>query len=1018
MKKLLCLIFALTSTISWSQNNEFRATWVVTWEYINSTSTVEENKARIIQILEEHKRANMNAVLWQVRQSGTAYYQSSYEPWGSYAGNIYPGFDPLAFVIEEAHKRGMEVHAWFNTFMISSNAAGRVTAKHPNWICTNAEGSAMTKYFALSPGIDSVRKYTLDVAMEIVNNYDIDGLHLDYVRWNEYDATDMASKSEEMFPLDGMISEERLNRLKSTKAESTRYIFDRYHPNSAGVPAGYPSWGDWRRAGVTELVKMVHDSIMLVKPYVRLSTAALGKYKTGGETGWNGYYIVFQDAALWFNSGYIDQLTPMHYHWTTGTALLNAIESDWEPAIQQGIADKRLYTVGPASYILDEYNVWNNHNDIVSKCRTKSWLDGFQFFSYASWRDRNYWDEAGNTFFNRKTRIRPVLSMTPPSQPSLAIAKVDSVHYTLTVTPSSPDNCWYIIYRSEDATFDSDADEIIFTTFGKTTFSATDQYNGLQSFNGKYSYFATAFNRYWNESSPSNAVLTDPIPSFAPVVTKTVPAENGIIPINGSIYFEFSKEMDTLSFIPAFSIQPAVNFSVRWSSDKKSARVTFTGNLAYDTPYTIVLSSGLKDSNGKALDGNADGTPGDDFTLHFRTAKRDSKGPVMVQSTVSNNETGVDVASVFSFAFNEVILESSLTASCISLKNSRSESVPFSYNLYRTPDFRGVISVQPDADLTSSEKYTLSIDGTITDTLGNAAGNNLSFAFTTSSNYYTVKKQIDDFSSISGWQTPSFSGSTVGLISAESSFTINTLYGLPASAPFNSGELIYSWDPNASTFLIREYLTSTAAPALVEFDTTYSLQTYIFGDSSNIRFRFCIDENIGSAWTDHEVSQWRTVNWRGWKLVEWDLSDPNSVGSWISPNNQLLGTSFRTDSYQFTRENLSELKGNLFFDNYRAVKKVRKTTGITDNPDKPGSIIKCYPNPFKQTSILQVDIIEEDQYTVTVYDINGQITGTLLNENLSAGTYYVSFGDSYKPGIYLIEIRSAKERKSIRCIKY
>jgi uncharacterized lipoprotein YddW (UPF0748 family) len=1007
----------LISVAGWSQNTEFRATWVVTWEYINSTSSVAENKARIINILEEHKRANMNAVMWQVRQSGTAYYHSSYEPWGPYAGGAYPGFDPLAFVIEEAHKRGMEVHAWFNTFMISSNAEGRITAKHPNWICTNQDGSAMSKYYALSPGIDSVRKYTLNVAMEIVNNYDIDGLHLDYIRWNEYDATDMTSKSAEEFPLDGMISEERLIRLKSSTTASTRFIFDKYHPYSGGVPAGYSTWEDWRRAGVTEMVKMVHDSIQLIKPHVRLSTAVLGKYKTGGDSGWNGYYIVFQDGALWFNQGYVDQLTPMHYHWTTGTAFLSAIESDWEPSIQPGIIAKRLYSAGPASYILDENDRWNNHADIVTKCRTKSWIDGFQFFSYASWHSRDYWDEAGNTFFKRMTRIRPALLKTPPPSPLMAISKKDSMNYEFTVTPSTSDNCWYVIYRSEDETLDTDSDKIIYTTFGKAPFTASDNFDGLQSFNGKYSYFASAFNRYWNESLPSNSVKTDSIPSFAPVVISTIPTDNGLLAVNRPIYFEFSKEMDTISFSPALDIQPIVNFSVKWSSDKKTACVNFASLLSYDTPYTVVLSHDLKDSNGKELDGNGDGQSGDNFTFHFRTLKRDSEGPVLIQSTVSNNENGVDVASVFSFTFNEIVLSGSLASSGILLKNNTGSDVAFRYTLYETADSKSVITVQPTDTLHHSSKYTLTIAGSVSDTIGNTAGGDMSFTFNTSAYYYTSSKLIDEFNEISGWQSPSYSGSTVGLVNAESSFGINTLYGLPASLTASSARLIYSWDPSATIYLIREYLTPSSAPALIEFDTTWSLQTYIFGDSSNVKIRFCIDENSGTAWTDHEVSQWETIDWRGWKLVEWKLSDANSIGSWISSDNKLLGTSYRTDSYQFTRDNQSAYTGTIYFDNYRVVKKVRRTTDIKDIKDQGTGIIKCYPNPFAQRTMLSLTINKDDRYTLTVYNISGQVTEKLRQEYFSAGTYYVSFGENYKPGVYLIELRSETERQSIRCIK-
>ena len=132
-----------------------------------------------------------------MRQSGTAYYDSDYEPWGYYAGYSDPGYDPLQYVIEQAHIRGIEVHAWFNVFSAASTAAGTPAAEHPDWVCRDGNGNPMTSHRALSPGLAAVREYTMDVAMEIVNNYDIDGIHLDYIRWNEFDTGDMALLQEE-----------------------------------------------------------------------------------------------------------------------------------------------------------------------------------------------------------------------------------------------------------------------------------------------------------------------------------------------------------------------------------------------------------------------------------------------------------------------------------------------------------------------------------------------------------------------------------------------------------------------------------------------------------------------------------------------------------------------------------------------------------------------------------------------------------------------------------------------------
>jgi uncharacterized lipoprotein YddW (UPF0748 family) len=181
MKTMIIFLALLFSSIAFAQNNqEFRSTWVITWEHINRFENAEQNKARVREILDNHKKANMNAVLWQARQSGTSYYNSSYEPWGYYAGGTNPGYDPLGYAVEEAHKRGLELHAWFNVFHVSSTVSGTIASEHPEWICTNEDGQFMTSYRCSSPGIEAVRDYTINVAMEIVRNYDIDGLALGF----------------------------------------------------------------------------------------------------------------------------------------------------------------------------------------------------------------------------------------------------------------------------------------------------------------------------------------------------------------------------------------------------------------------------------------------------------------------------------------------------------------------------------------------------------------------------------------------------------------------------------------------------------------------------------------------------------------------------------------------------------------------------------------------------------------------------------------------------------------------
>ena len=514
--KLILLLFSLIGYLQANpENEEFRATWVITWNHIDRNKNTAENISHLQQIINDHKTANMNAIIFQVRQSGTAYYSSAYEPWGYYAGYQDPGYDPLTKAIELAHEKGMEVHAWFNVFQTSSTRPGSPAYEHPEWICRDQNGTAMSSYRSLSPGLPAVREYTIKIAMEIVNNYDIDGLHLDYVRWNEHTNSIRQSldAESEIAGLDGMISEEILSQL--TQNPSGRYLYDYLHPYSGGIPSGYSSWEDWWRWSVTEFVSSLHDSIQRVKPHVRLSAAVLGKYNW---SGWQGYGTVFQDGALWFNEGYLDHLMPMHYHWTTVSGFTGMLSGDcpecWVSFIQDGIESGRSFTVGPGSYILADNNLWNNHSSIIGGCRSLDWVDGFQFFSYATWDDNNYFVPAGEPFFRNlsKIKLNPITTYAPPSSPTLVLSELNNDQFQIISYPGEINEpVWLITYRSLDPNADPDNANIIDIQFTQDPISIID-HQGINDTANTYLYFSTVADRYWNESTISNTVFSTSSP--------------------------------------------------------------------------------------------------------------------------------------------------------------------------------------------------------------------------------------------------------------------------------------------------------------------------------------------------------------------------------------------------------------------------------------------------------------------------------------------------------------------------
>lgn len=1026
-RKIITIIITLCTislVLAQQNNSEFRATWVITWEYILSSNSVEQNKARIRQILDEHKAGNFTSVLWQVRQSGTAYYNSSYEPYGSYAGGAYPGFDPMAYAIEEAHKRGLEFHAWFNVFSTSSTAPGTPANLHPEWICRDQSGSPMTTSIALSPGLQAVREYTTNVAMEIVRKYDIDGLHLDYVRWNEFTSSAASKEFEkiqaEQKLLDGEITDAQIEELTNNLAG--RYLYDVEHPYSAGIPSGFSSWEEWWRWSVTEFVKTLHDSIQAVKPYVRLSVAALGKYNW---SSWNGYNVVFQDAALWFNQGYIEQIAAMHYHWTTGSGFYGMLTGScpecWSQFIQPGIAAKRYYTVGPPSYILSDNNIWSNHSDIVNTCRTVGWTDGFQFFSYADWKDHAYWDDAAATFFRKKVKIRDAnLHLdTIPASPQISIEKIDSLNYRLTVTPdvSVSDNQWFAVYRSTDDNFDLNNDEIISINFGSSSFTLDETLTGYQDYNGKYKYAATMLDRYWNESLISNIVSSDSIPSFAPIVISSIPSEGDTVSVTTQVKLNFSKTLNPSSITSdAFAFQPAIGITdAALTNNNKTVTLTTASAFEFLTNYTFTVSSSITDINGRMLDGNNDGIAGDNFILNFSTVAQDLSGPVVTQVFPDSTNTAgsFDVEGVITIIFDELISAATINHNNVILK-AGTTAVTKDMQL-RTVGNQSLLSLKTSQPLLNNTPYSLTLKQNITDVLGNQMPFDKEIFFMTSDLAYSQKTIIDDFTTEGSWEQPEYSGSTMGIVDSGTSSGYNSTYYLPTTFPAKGFFIQYQWDSSIPSKLLREYL-SGGTPRSVIFDTSYILQAYVWGDGSRNRFRFAIDEGDGTSWPNHEVSKWVIIDWYGWRLIEWNLKDPSNVGLWIG-NGILDWPKYRIDSFQLTDAAGSSTNGIIYIDNLRLVKK-SVTSDVQSNEESiPQNFIlyQNYPNPFNPSTKIKFNIpsisssIDDGlQVKLVVYDILGNEIATLLNESKPAGTYEVEFlaNKGLPSGVYFYQLKA------------
>lgn len=290
----LCCSVAGLAQMPWNMEAEYpkhetRAVWVTTlfnldWPQTKATGEAgrERQQQELCRLLDKLQQAGINTVMLQTRVRGSVIYPSAIEPWdvcltGKY--DDHPGYDPLAFAVKEAHRRGMELHAW----VVSVPAFKMEVARKMGRKCLLSTHPGLLKkhegMYYLDPSLPESATYLASICREIAANYDVDGIHLDYIRYPE---------NAKKFP--DALSYSRLGKGKSKD--------------------------EWRRDNINRMVRAVHDAVREVKPLVKLSSSPVGKYRDTrrqSSKGWNCYDAVAQDAKRWLREGWQDMLFPMMY---------------------------------------------------------------------------------------------------------------------------------------------------------------------------------------------------------------------------------------------------------------------------------------------------------------------------------------------------------------------------------------------------------------------------------------------------------------------------------------------------------------------------------------------------------------------------------------------------------------------------------------------------------------------------------------------------------------------------------
>ena len=469
------MLAIFSANIKASSKYEIRAAWITTiggldWPTVKATSAygIKRQKEELCKQLDMLKEANFNTVLFQTRLRGDVIYPSIYETFAeSLAGKTgrNPGYDPLKFAIEECHKRGMEIHAWMvcipagNDRQVKLLGKQSVVKKKPT-MCIHFK-----RAWYLDPGNPETAKYLAAIAKEITMNYDIDGIHLDYIRYPE---------NAENFP-DGK-------------------TFRKYGKGK--------TISQWRRDNITSIVREIYNDVKLIKPWVKVSSSPVGKYddtRRYSSKGWNAFNAVYQDAKLWLETGIHDAVFPMMYFRDNH---FYPFALDWEEN-KHG----RFVVPGLGIYFLKQKAHEWDINEIMRQIyfTRRNGLDGQAFFrnEFLMKNTCGLTDSLKCRFYTYPAAVPPMVwqDSIAPAQPVNGVISFrnDSVMINWDKADSSKtEEASYRIYASDFYPVDiNDGKNIICLKHKSNSFHYSSKDGKIKRF-----WAITATDRYGNESSP------------------------------------------------------------------------------------------------------------------------------------------------------------------------------------------------------------------------------------------------------------------------------------------------------------------------------------------------------------------------------------------------------------------------------------------------------------------------------------------------------------------------------------
>ena len=499
---VLILCFGLCAGVKAQPKYEVRAVWVASVENIDWPSKkglpVDSQKVEFTRLLDMHKRNGLNTVVVQIRPAADAFYPSPYEPWSEWLTGVQgqapdPYYDPLAFMIEETHRRGMEFHAWCNPYRAvktigkSSIAANHITRQHPEWFVRFEN----TLYF--DPGNKEVQAYVTNVIRDIVRRYDIDALHFDDYFY-PYDIVEGGGPGKD-FPDDAS-----------------------YAKYGNGL-----SKGDWRRSNTDSIIVQISRAIKEEKPYCKFGVSPFAIWRNsykdpegsathGGQTDYDNLYA---DILLWLKMGWIDYVVPQIYFEFSQPHAPYGVLLDWWARHTYG----RQCYIGLGIYRAGSNAAWRDKTLLprqVQALRTYPTVQGAVYFSSSSFQNNpNGWsDSLRNNYYNYPALIPPMpwLDSVKPHAPVFHMendAKGLSTTAWLSKGAEGDSLRGFAIYQTDSATVNIDSVHA-FAFIPYDPVAGFTVHHDLPEHKGPvYYYFATAISRNNVESAPVPLIMSN-----------------------------------------------------------------------------------------------------------------------------------------------------------------------------------------------------------------------------------------------------------------------------------------------------------------------------------------------------------------------------------------------------------------------------------------------------------------------------------------------------------------------------